>query len=231
LLAGIFIAYARPGAIATLAAALLLFTPRSFFVLWNGWVESQVVMLIAATVFCAIRAPRLAPWVFGLLLASKQYNVLMLPAAILLLSRPWSIAKLARFYGIAVIVGMIVTAPLALMDLRTFWWDTVGFHSLSAWRADSLSLPVWMGKDYAGAPWGWLSVAIVIGATALWLWRLPRAPWAFSAAVGLTLLCLFAVSVKAHLNYYYLVIGCLCCAISAAVPSGGTAQPQPDSSA
>src|SRR5687767_569169 len=70
ILAGAFIAYARPSACATLAATLLLFTPRSFYFLWSGWVEAQVVMLLAATVFCSLRAPKLTPWMFGLLLAS-----------------------------------------------------------------------------------------------------------------------------------------------------------------
>src|SRR6185295_8463076 len=71
-LAGGLLAFARPGRNALAAAALLLFTPRGFFVLEAGWTEPFAVLFLAATVFALCRAPRWAAIPLGLLLASKQ---------------------------------------------------------------------------------------------------------------------------------------------------------------
>src|SRR5207248_8919226 len=86
-LAGAFIALARPGRTAFAAAALLLFTPRGFFVLEAGWTEPFAVLFLAVTVFAACRSPRQLPVPLGLFLASKQYLVLALLATPLLVFR------------------------------------------------------------------------------------------------------------------------------------------------
>ncbi len=80
LLAGVMIAAMGRNRTSFLVAALLLFTPRSFYVLEMGWTEPLSVMLLAATVLCLVRAPMLSPVALGLLLASKQY----MPAAVVL---------------------------------------------------------------------------------------------------------------------------------------------------
>src|SRR6185437_7177466 len=83
-LAGALIALSRPGRIATAAAALFLFTPRGFFVLEAGWTEPMAVLMLAALVFAACRAPRASPMIVGLLLVTKQYLVLAAPLVWLL---------------------------------------------------------------------------------------------------------------------------------------------------
>src|SRR3712207_4124258 len=75
-LTGLCLATVRRGPVAPLAAALFLFTPRNLFVLEQSWTEPFVVMCLAATVWCAARHPRTAPYVLGLFLAVKQYAVL-----------------------------------------------------------------------------------------------------------------------------------------------------------
>jgi hypothetical protein len=84
-LAGAFLFFARPGLLSALATLLLLFTPRVFMIIEMGWTEPFVVLLLAATLFCACRFPRVTPYVLGLLLASKQYTVFLIPLAALLL--------------------------------------------------------------------------------------------------------------------------------------------------
>ena len=75
-LAAAFMAYTRRGRLGGLAAALFLFTPRNLFVLEQSWTEPFVVLFLAATVWCAARHPRVAPYALGLFLAVKQYAVL-----------------------------------------------------------------------------------------------------------------------------------------------------------
>ena len=55
-LAGVLLLNARPGSVCGVAAAaLLLFTPRGFFVLEAGWIEPFVILGLAADVFFACR--------------------------------------------------------------------------------------------------------------------------------------------------------------------------------
>ena len=83
-------ALAQGGRVGFAAAALFLLSPRGFYVLEHGWTEPFVVMLLAATVFCACRRPRWTPLMLGLLLFSKQYIFIALPAMLLLAPRPWA---------------------------------------------------------------------------------------------------------------------------------------------
>ena len=85
-----------PRALGALAAGLYLFTPRNLFVLEQSWTEPFVVLFLAATVWCAARHPRVAPYVLGLFLAVKQYAVLALPLALLIGRPPMSLAGLRR---------------------------------------------------------------------------------------------------------------------------------------
>ena len=87
ILAAVLLYAARPGATSALAAVLLLFTPRAFFVLISGWTEPLLVLWLAAAVYCACRRPPLLPVALGLLLATKQYMALALPLTILLVPR------------------------------------------------------------------------------------------------------------------------------------------------
>jgi len=119
-LAGVFMATTRRGGLGGLAAGLYLFTPRNLFVLEQSWTEPFVVFFLAATVWCAARHPRVAPYVLGLFLAVKQYAVLALPLALLIGRPPMSLAGLRRTVVPAVLVAATVTLPLALGDLSGF---------------------------------------------------------------------------------------------------------------
>ena len=103
-LAALFMAYTRRGSLGPLAAGLYLFTPRNFFVLEQSWTEPFVVLFLAATVWCAARHPRVAPYVLGLFLAVKQYAVLALPLALLIGRPPITFAGWRRVAVPAVVV-------------------------------------------------------------------------------------------------------------------------------
>jgi hypothetical protein len=69
------------------AAFLLLFGSPSISVLSLGYTEPLLLLSLSATVLAAHRDPRLLPFAFGLFLSSKQYSLLALPLAVLLLPR------------------------------------------------------------------------------------------------------------------------------------------------
>ena len=212
-LAGAFIAWSRPGRVAALAAVLLLFTPRAFFILGRAWTEPFVVCMLAATVFCACRGLRVLPIALGLLLASKQYLVFALPAVFLLAPR-------ARRGSIVLLVGALATAalvsaPLVLWDLHAFVHSAGTVQKLAPFRTDALSYLVWMHHQWGVTPGvGAAFVAMVVGIVVA-LWRSPRDASGFAGAMALTFLPFIAFNKQAFANYYLFVIAALCCAVAA----------------
>jgi hypothetical protein len=226
-LAGVFVAFCRPGRGAALAAVLLLFTPRAFFILGRGWTEPFVVCGLAATVFCACRRLRVLPVVLGLFLATKQYLIFAVPLAYLLVPPPRTWRTVTVLIGGAVLTAVLVSAPLALSDWRAFVHSGGTVQKLAPFREDALSYLVWMNHQWGwkGLPFfqkldlspdvatGFLAMAIGL---AVGLWRCPRDPAGFAAALAITFLPFIAFNKQAFANYYLFVIGALCCAVAAA---------------
>lgn len=214
-LAGGAIAFVRPSPFSALAAALFLFNPRGFFVLEQAWTEPLVMVLFAAFLWTAIRAPRGAPWLLGLLLATKQYLVLIVPALPLLV--PWCLPKkeLPRLALQALGVAAAVTLPFVLWDPGAFYNSVIAVHLAQPYRPDSLTylalLPDSTALALALSP---LAALPALAALGLALARSPRTPAGFSTAAALTLIAFFSFSKQAHLNYYYLVTGILCAALA-----------------
>lgn len=204
-----------------MAAALLLFTPRVFFVLGRAWTEPIAVLLLAATIFCAARRSRWLPVALGLFLATKQYLILAVPLTFFVLPPGWRWRDWAALLLKAGIVAGVVTLPFALWDLRAFWKSTVTVQQIGPFRWDSLSYIVWWGfhghgdqvklPNYAMLPSAVASLAVL----AVALWRSPRSPAGFAASLALLSLAFFAFNKQAFCNYYFFVIGALCCAIAA----------------
>lgn len=215
-LAGLLIAFCRPGRVAALAAALLLFTPRGFFVLGRAWTEPFVVLTVAATVFCACRAARAMPAALGLLLAVKQYMVFAGPLALLLTPRPWTVRRVMRVLVPAGIVAAVVSAPLVLWDVGAFYHSAATVQKEAPFRDDALSYLVWLRHRHGVEPGMAIPMLAMLAGMALALWRCPRDPSGFAAAVAMTYLPFIAFNKQAFANYYYFVIGSLCCAVAAA---------------
>ena len=218
-LSGLFIAYARPSRISALAATLLLFTPRSFFVLGQAWTEPFVVMLVCAVVFCACRAPRFLWVVLGLLLAVKQHLVLAVPAALLLVPGLRQPRAVIWFLSKAGLVALLVTVPLMLWDVAGFIRGVVAFQFQQPFRQDALSYLVLLVPPGNPTPPLWIAFVVAAAAAVLALWRLPRTPAGFAAGTALIFFAFFAFNKQAFCNYYYFVIGALWCAVGAMQPA------------
>ena len=219
---GALMSYARPGRLGAIAAAVFLFTPRVFFVLEEAWTEPFVVLLLAATVFAACRAPKLVPIALGLLFASKQYMVLAAPLVALLLPRPFRWGEYARLLGKAAALALLITLPFALWNLPAFVRSVVVLQAQQPFRAEALSYLAWFARgDWHPPNWlGFVSAGIAI---VIALLRAPRTPAGFAAAVALTFIAFFAFNKQAFCNYYFFVIGACCIAIAASQPRSDAA--------
>ena len=214
-LAGVFIALSSPGRLAALAAVLLLFTPRAFFVLGRGWTEPFGVCLLAFTVCCSCRWPKLVPVAFGLLLAIKQYMVFAVPLGLLLVPRPLTWRGVVRFYVLAFIAAAVVSAPLVLWDWGAFYYSAATVQKVAPFRQDALSYLVWFYFKTGRQPGLAAALVGVVVGVALSLWRAPRDAAGFAGAVALTYLPFIALNKQAFANYYFFVIGALACAVAA----------------
>jgi hypothetical protein len=206
---------ARRGRLGSIVAAVFLFTPRGLFVLEQGWTEPLVVFFVAATVFSAVRAPRALPWSLGLLLAVKQYCIFFLPISGLLLGSRWSWKEQLGLVAKSGAVAAAVTLPMALWKPRAFIESVVVFQGRQPMRTDSLSYAAWRVQNGHAALPGWTSFALALLATVFCLWRAPRTPAGFAASGSFILLVFFAFAKQAFCNYYFMVLGAMCCAVAA----------------
>lgn len=221
-LSGALLAYARPSRASALGAAIFLFTPRAFFFLEQGWTEAIVVVAFSATLFCSVRAPRLLPWAFGVLLASKQYTFFVIPL-LPLLTGPMTRKQWIRFALISVGLATAITLPFMIWDFRGFWNSVVMFQIAQPFRREALSYMASTAR--AGVPWipQWTSFALLVVVMALARWRAPRSPSGFALGSALAFLFFFAFAKQAFANYYFMVFSLTCGAV--AVLDTAPAQP------
>lgn len=208
---------------APLAAALLLWTPRTFFVLEQGWTESFAICWLGATMFAATRRPRWTSIALGLLCGAKQYAVVALALWPLLTGLPVRAGLAWRGALRAGVVAAAVTLPFALWDPAGFWHSVVWLQVSEPFRVDSLSLLGFLARhEVPLPPWSLtLATAVALGVSlaAAWRWA-PRTPDGFALALGFVLLIVFACSKKAFCNYYFFVLA----ALGAAIAASGTAE-------
>ena len=216
-LTGVFLALLRPDRIGALVAALLLFSPRVFFVLEQGWTEPFAILLLAATVACARRWPRALPLGLGLLLAIKQTMIFIPLLAFLLVGGLGGWRDWLRLHWRAGLVALIVTVPLALGELRGFVTAVITLQLYQPQRSDALSYVAALARAGLPAP-TWLAFVAIVPVLALAFWRGARGPAGFAAAVGALYLVFFVLNKQAFCNYYFFALGALCCGIAATQP-------------
>jgi hypothetical protein len=206
--------------LSALAAALLLFTPRSFFVLEQGWTESFALMFLAATVFCFARKHlALAPVFLGLFLASKQHLFLTLPAAALLVGPPFRWKEYGSLLAKAGLAGGVVTMPFLLWNPHAFFHALLAAPLHHAFRPDSLTYMAWLSQHGVVTKLATLSLPASLVALGIGIWKSRPGPSGFASAVGLFYLVLFLLSDYAFCNYYYMVLGMFTAAVAAGIPT------------
>jgi hypothetical protein len=215
LIAGVLMVCLNPGREALLAMYILLFTPRIFFVIEQSWTEPLVLLCSVAVVWFAQHRPAWKFIFFGLLIASKQYMILIFPVSVLLNPIASSRIVWARAWGWALGIAFAVTAPLAFWNFPAFLWNVGWAQWYQTFRLDSLSYAALYAHAFNRLPSQLLSF-VVLGLALLLFWRYgTRSPSGFVTAMALGLELFFAFSKQAFCNYYFLVIGLLCCALAA----------------
>jgi len=218
--------FARPSHGTLLLAALFLGSPRMLFVLEQGWSEVPGIFFLGLLVFVWQRRPRLLPYVFGLLLASKQYFVFVAPLALLFLPDERRNLRGALSFGAkAMAVVALFTLPALLWNASALFGSLVTFQARQPFRPDALSVMAWTARDGVPILPGWPSWLSVL---ATWLYaykKAPRSMFGFLSCSALTLALFFALSKQAFCNYYFLVVGALFMAAAAATMPSKDPQP------
>ncbi len=198
-----------------IAAALFLLAPRGLFVLEQGWTEGSAIFMFCLTVFAAKRFPKALPWVFGLMLATKQYFVLLIPLAPLLLTMPRSLKASAQFLAKAGGVAALTVLPFFVWNAGAFWQSVAVFQSKQPFRADSLSFMAYTAQNGVPVIPAWANFASAVVAAALTWFSRKRGVASFSVGSAFIFLVFFAVSKQAFCNYYHLVFAMGCAALAA----------------
>jgi hypothetical protein len=215
---------ARPGRRAGLVAILFLLTPAVLFIVQQSWTEPLLALMFSLTIFFALRWRRGLPYALGLLFATKQYTVLMVPLVWLLLDEPRTWKKFVVLLAKAAGVALAITLPFFLWNPRAFYRAVVVFQFLQPFRLDALSYLVWIHHNYPQLTIErWAPFLSVVPAIAFALWRCPRTPAGFAAAVTLVYLIFFAFNKQAFANYYYFLIATACWSAAAAGETAGGA--------
>lgn len=205
------LARALPGATGELAALLMVFQPRAFFVLEQGWTEPLVMFCFALTVFAVARRAHwaLLGGALGLLAASKQYSpFLLVPLG--LVSRP------RRAFWVAAAVLCAVMLPFVVPDPAGFWRGVVRFQLLQPFRADSLSLTsLWVRQTASALP-PQPVLGVALGAGVLLLCLRPRMGVGLAcAAAAAAWAAVLVWNKQAFCNYWWLCSGLLGAAAAA----------------
>jgi hypothetical protein len=212
-LAAACMGYGRAGMTPKLAAALLLTTPRIWFVLEKGWTEPVAVFLLALTVFLMLRCSVPAAFVAGVFVVTKQYlgfaglavwRLMYMRAA----SWPWTIVA-------AIVAAAASILPFLLWHPNAFMRSVIWLQLQERFRPDSLSFLSWAAsRGYGSGSYLW-AMGAAIATTALSTVATRNTPSGFAVSVAVTTFAMFAFGSKAFCNYYFFVIGALCCAIAA----------------
>jgi hypothetical protein len=215
--AAALIGYAGASLIAQLAAVMLLTTPRVFFVLEQGWTEPIAVLMLAATIWAMIRRPDWSPWIAGLMVVTKQYLGLAGP---LLWKYGWSQrGRATQYVARAAAAAAIVTLPFLLWNVRAFVDTVVLLQTKEPFRIDSLSFVSWAARQGWGQGSFVWAVGTAVVALALVLKCAPNTAAGFVGGMALSTFATFAMGSKAFCNYYFFVVGALCCAMAALTPT------------
>jgi hypothetical protein len=222
------IGWSAPGIVPQLAATLLLTTPRGLFVLEQGWTEPIALLLLAATVVIMRRRPREGAWIGGLLIFAKQYLFLAGPSFL-----RYTLGQRRRdivpILALSALAPAAATLPFALWHPNSFMNNVIWLQTREPFRTDSLSYLSWAARQGLGQGSFWWAVGAACIAIVIGLRFTPNTATGFAATVSLYSLAMFSFGSKAFCNYYYFVVGALCCTAALCAAELDTAGHSPES--
>jgi hypothetical protein len=208
----------RRDSVGFLAGTLFLFTPRIFLVIWSGWTEPFVVLMLVALVVQTARVSKPSPVLAGFFLGLKQYTPLAIPALVCLCrDRRDRYRLLSLLWGAAVLVTSF-TILFLLWDPAAFLNGVLLHQFRLPFRTDALSFAAYIVRRGGPVLPAWVPLALAVAAMTFALRKLPRTPAACASVIAGTYLVFFVFNKQAFCNYYFLVIGALCCSIAVFKP-------------
>jgi len=216
LAAAALIGYSRATVTAKLAACLLLTTPRVWFVIEQGWTEPIAIFTLALAAFVIPRNSIAAGAAMGLMGVTKQYLAFSGLAVLrFIFATRWRLVV----FAVTAFVACAVTLPIALWHPNAFMRSVVWLQTLEPFRMDSLSYLSWAARSGLGRGTFIWAVGAAVIAAVVSLWTTRNTAAGFATSVAITTFMMFAFGSKAFCNYYFFVVGALCCAVGA-FPSG-----------
>ena len=206
------------GRVPTGAALLVVSSPLTYRVVYNGWSEPLLVPLVAGTVLASLRAPSATPILLGLASAGKQYAAVLLLIGLGLLARVRRQVGWTRMLIVSVTVAAATVIPFFVWDPGRFVRSVVEFHLLQPLRPEAVSIPgLLLRTDIAVVPaWvGFAAGAVALAAVLRWA---PRTPSGFALGSAAFYLVFFLFSKQAFMNYYFLILALLLAGVAAAQP-------------
>jgi uncharacterized membrane protein len=205
----------RRNPVVAASAMLLLFSVPTFFVVQHSWTEPLPVMLLCVVAWAARYKKASSFLTIGVLVAAKQYLVLLFPLLILL---PEEKTKTQRIFDVlkAVAVTTFITLPFVLWNPRAFFHSTLFIQIAQPFRDESLSYLAFLKLITGTQPPAWPGFIMAMIAIAFCLWRAPRTATGFTLSVALVMFGFIAFARQAFINYYFLIFGALCCATALA---------------
>jgi hypothetical protein len=122
--------------------------------------------------------------------------------------------------AVAGVVTAVVSLPLIVCNIPAYVHSAVTLQFQQPFRADALSLSAWWYSHGHAPPPNALAFLAAVAAIALSLWRAPHTPAGFAAAVAVVYYAFLAFNKQAFCNYYFFVVGALCCALAASASQG-----------
>ena len=198
----------RSSRFSLIAAAILLLSPATFYLVSRGFSEPFVVLTLACTVVAAEKRSRWLPLALAAFISSKQYAVLALPfAGFLIPGCTWK--NYVKLVAIAILASLVLCLPFVIWSPHHFWKDLVAYNLILPFRPDSLSFSVLTARlGWGPVPPAVLALA-VLSACALCLAKARRTAGMFANCFALVFLFLLALHKQAFINYYFTVIGAL----------------------
>jgi hypothetical protein len=205
LAAALALALLAPAGLRGLAAAALLFHPKTLSLMKGAWTEPTVLAAVLLLLLALRRLARAPPrgWIAAglagaLLAGAKQYSPILLLPLVPAVPAP----ARRRTVALAAAVTAALFVPFLLWDARGLWNGVVAMQVLQPFRTDSLSWLVVAARLGVGAP---PAAAFLCAAVALALtWPRGGSLPAAAASAAATFLAFLLCAKQAFLNYYWL---------------------------
>ncbi|MHB8873549.1 MAG: hypothetical protein ACYC8T_07675 [Myxococcaceae bacterium] len=211
--AAALLAYSRPGRASAVAASALMLLPQSYLALDKAGTEPVVLLVLCATLYFACRMPRVFPFALGLLLATKVYLVLALPAILVLASMRLELKPVLGMAWKALLTFTLVVAPFVAWNPTAF--ATSVLASDAGALASSSTLLGWISQTGGPSLPHWVGMATALALAALVIGRAARTPSGFAAGIGLIFFGLFTFGAHATASQNALVLGALLASVAA----------------